>query len=142
MSYASDDDIKLAAGGQSRLIELADWNDDGQVDADVIARAKAAADGVLDGHLRLRLSAAYLEALRANPTPTISELAAAEVIYWLKKSKDMISADDVELRKERERQLDLMRDGQFRPADEPRAQRAVIVENEGEVSRKKTRGMW
>ena len=86
MSYASDEDIELAAGGETGLVELADWDGDGEVDENVIARAKEAADGVIDGHLRLRLSPADLDRLRAEPTPTLSELAASEAVYWMKKS--------------------------------------------------------
>lgn len=142
MSYASDDDLELAAGGADALLALADWDADGVLDAEVIARAKESADGLIDGHLRLRMSAEHLAALRAAPTATISELAAAEAIYWIKKSKNMVSPEDIDQRKERERQLDLMRAGQFRPADDPSPTRATFVENDGPVSRKNTRGMW
>jgi len=142
MSYASTTDIELAAGGADALIALADWDADGEADESVIARAQEAADGLIDGHLRLRLSTAVLDTLRAEPTPTISEIAAAEAVYWMKKSKNMASPEDVEHRKERERQLNLMRDGQFRPADDPSPQRATFVENCGDITRKNTRGMW
>lgn len=142
MPYASDDDIKMAAGGAVALVALADWDDDGVADAEVLARAKAASDGVIDGHLRLRMGQADLDRLRANPTPTVSELAAAEAVYWMKKSRNMIGQDDIDLRKERERQLDLMRAGQFRPDDQPTARRATFVENDGPITRKNTGGMW
>lgn len=142
MSYASEDDIEMAAGGADALLALADWDGDGEPDEEVIARAQAAADGVIDGHLRLRMSAADLERLRETPGPLLSELAAAEAIYWMKKSRNMASAEDIEHRKERERQLDLMRAGQFRPDDKPNPQRATFVENDGPVTRKNTRGMW
>ena len=142
MSYASTDDLELAAGGESNLRDLADWDGDGTADAEVMARALEAADGMIDGHLRLKLGPDELAALRAAPTATISEIAASEAIYWLKKSRGMASSDDIEMRKERERQLGLMRAGQFRTADSPKAQRATFVENDGPITRKGTRGMW
>lgn len=148
MSYATDAEIQLAAGGEDRLVQLADWNEDGAVDADVIARAKAAADGVIDGYLRLKLGTADLERVRANPTATLSELAAAEAVYWMKSRRNMAGADDIELRKERERQLKQMNAGSFRVDDKPTSRRAVFIENDGDhgdvelVTRKNSGGMW
>jgi hypothetical protein len=54
----------------------------------------------------------------------------------------MASPEDIDHRKERERQLNLMRAGQFRPDDKPQAQRATFVENDGPITRKNTPGMW
>ncbi len=142
MSYASTDDLEMAAGGAANLVALADWDADTVADATVIARALEAADGFIDGHLRLKITPVELNALRAAPTPTISELAAAEAVYWLKKSRNMASPEDIAHRKERERELDLMRSGQVRPSDSPKAQRSTWVENDGPVTRKNTRGMW
>lgn len=142
MSYATDADIELAAGGEDRLRDLADWDEDQVADADVIAKAKASADGVIDGYLRLKLGPDALASVRANPTPTLAELAAAEAVYWMKSKRNMAGADDIDQRKERERQLKMMNAGSFRVADAPKAQRAVFIENDGPVTRKGTRGMW
>lgn len=142
MTYASTNDMEMAVGGAARLVELADWDGDGVADADVLERAKAAADAMLDSHLRLRTSAADLIALRAAPPAELSTLAAEEAVYWMKKSKGMIGPDDIDLRKERERHLDLMRAGQLRPADNPTPQRAVFIENDDPVSRKGLKGQW
>ena len=54
----------------------------------------------------------------------------------------MASAEDIEHRKERERQLNLMRAGQFRAADSPSPQRAAWIENDGPASRKGQGGLW
>jgi phage gp36-like protein len=142
MSYATDAEIELAAGGEDRLVALADWDGDQVVDAEVIARAKAAADGLIDGYLRLKLGPDDLARVRATPTPTLSSIAAAEAVYWMKSSRNMAGPDDVEQRKERERQLKLMNAGSFRVDDAPKAQRAAFIENDGEVTKKNTRGMW
>lgn len=142
MSYATDTQIELAAGGQDRLVALADWDGDQVVDADVITRAKEAADGLIDGYLRLKLGADDLARVRATPTVTLSSIAAAEAVYWMKSSRNMAGPDDVEQRKERERQLKLMNAGSFRVDDAPKAQRAAFIENDGEVTKKNTRGMW
>lgn len=137
MSYATIADLTLAAGGEVKLVALFDEDLDGVADADLLARAQAAADGLLDGHLRLKLGLAELEYLRANPTTTISSLAADEAVYWRKKALGMATPEDIDARKERERQLALIRAGQFRPADAPKAQRAVFIENDTEFSRKR-----
>lgn len=142
MSYATDADIELAAGGEDRLRALADWDEDQTADADVIAKAKLAADGLIDAHLRLKLGPDDLARVRATPTATLAELAAAEAIYWIKSKRGMASADDVDQRKERERALKMMNAGSFRVDDTPKAQRATFIENCGEVTRKNSGGMW
>ncbi|MGE0547611.1 MAG: phage protein Gp36 family protein [Kofleriaceae bacterium] len=142
MPYATQAEIQLAAGGADQLRQLSDFAGNGTINADVIARAQAAADGVIDSYLRLRVGVEDLEELRANPTTTISELAAAEAVYWMKKSRGMVSELDLNLRKEREVRLKGLKAGELRQSDTPKAQRATFVENHGDVTRKGTKGMW
>ncbi len=142
MSYATDADIELAAGGADRLLALADWDNDQVADADVIAKAKVAADGLIDGYLRLRLGVDDHARVRATPSATLAELAASEAVYWMKSKRNMVGADDIEQRKERERQLKMMNAGSFRIDDAPGTQRAVFIENDGDITRKNSGGMW
>lgn len=140
MPYTTQPDLEAAAGGTSRLTELADWDGDNVPDAAAIAAAQAAADGWIDSHLR-RFSAADLAALRAAPTATITRIAAAEAIFWLREKRQTITREELELREDRERQLKAMRVDDLRPSD-TKTSRAEFIENDSAVSRKGTEGMW
>lgn len=140
MTYSTLSDLEAAAGGGSRLLDLADWNGDGQVDEDVVARTQADADGWIDAHLR-KFAPADLAALRASPTATIRRIAAAETIALLRERRGMISPEDLELRKARRIELEDMRADRLRPAD-TKTTRTAIVENDGDVSRENLKGQW
>lgn len=142
MAYATQTQIQMAAGGPDRFVQLADWNGDGTVDADVIAEAQARADGWIDQYLRERYTTPI-----ATPSDTLIRLAADEAVYWLRKSRGLLAQDeqDVEQRKDRERQLQDMAAGKIRP-DEPlptksTAVGAAFVENCSPVSRAGLKGL-
>lgn len=139
MPYASQTEIQMAAGGAVRFLALTDWDNDGVIDPAVVSEAQARADGWIDGYLRLRDGAPI-----ANPTDTLKRLAADEAVYWLKKSRGMVTEEDAEQRKERERQLDEMRHGTRRYENDatPNAKAATFVENDLDVSRDGLKGMW
>lgn len=139
MPYATQAQIESAAGGATRFLQLADWNLDGAVDASVVAEAQARADGWIDEYLRHR-EATPIE----NPTDTLIRLAADEAVYWLRKVRGMLTVEEIDQRKERERQLSEMRSGTLRYKNDPRpnAKSAAFVENEADVSREGTKGMW
>jgi phage gp36-like protein len=141
MAYASQADIQNAIGGPERLVELADWDNDGAVDPDVIARGQAAADGWIDGYLRLRYATPI-----AAPTATLVLLAADEAIYQIRKSRGMLGPEDHKQRETREREMEAYRRGELRP-DDPlpapsTAVRAKVVPACGAVTRDGTKGMW
>lgn len=141
MAYATQTEIQMAAGGTDRFLSLTDWNGDGSVDADVVTEAQSRADGWIDGYLRLRYSTPI-----ANPSATLARLAADEAVYWMRKSRGMLGEQDIEQRKERERELEAMRDGKLRP-DEPTPAKssavvAVVVENCNPVSRSGLKGLF
>lgn len=87
MAYANLAQIEIAAGGNARLVELADFDADGAADAAVIAAAQASVDGVIDSYC-LR----YATPL-ANPSDTLRELAAAEVVYRLHEQRGNVQQD-------------------------------------------------
>jgi phage gp36-like protein len=141
MAYATQAQMQLAAGGEERFLALTDWDGDGAIDAPVVAEAQKRADGWIDGYLRLR----YATPL-TTPSETIIRLAADEAVYWLRKSRTMVGPEDATARKEREVEMEMMRDGKLRP-DEPSpvkstAVKSVIVENTSAMSRCNLKGIW
>lgn len=140
MPYTTQAELELAAGGASRFKQLADWDNDTVVDAGVIAQAQSEADGFIDSHLR-NFSPADLVALRAAPTASIKRLAAAETIFWLREKRQGVSEGDLDLRKMRVAELQAMHADELRPADS-RTERARFVDNDDDVSREGTKGMW
>lgn len=142
MTYASQDQIQLAAGGSDRFTSLTDWDGDGTPDPGVIAEAQARADGWLDGYLRQRYSTPI-----AAPTDTLQRLAADECVYWLRSKRGMLGPEDIEQRKEREREMEKYRKGELRP-DEPLPAKssavvsAIVPNGSCEVSRDSLKGIW
>jgi phage gp36-like protein len=143
MAYAAQADIEFAAGGADRFKELADWNGDGTVDADVVTRAQTTADGWINGYLRLRFSTPI-----ASPSATLKLIAADEAVFQIRKARGLvaITTEDLDQRTQRISELEAMRDGKVRP-DEPNpapstAIRAVFHDNEDDLSREGLKGMW
>ncbi len=144
MAYASQSAIELAAGGAARLVELADQDGDGTADAAVIARAQAAADSFIDPFLRVRFDTPI-----ANPSESLIRLAADEAVYQMRRWRTMVSQQDLEDRKERERECKDYQTGARRP-DEPlpakstaiRSGIVAIDSDASPVSRDGTKGMW
>ena len=139
MAYAAQSDIQNAAGGLARLVEFADWDGDGAVDAAAIAFAQAAADGVIDASAALRYDVPI-----SDPTDTLKMHAAKECIYQLKFARGMVTALDAEERDQRTEWLALLRDGKVRPANPAPAKsdavRSAAVVNNRDVSRENLKG--
>jgi phage gp36-like protein len=123
MPYATQDQIQLAAGGAARLVELADWNRDGAIDADVIAMAQSAADGWIDSYLRARFATPI-----ATPSDTLVRLAADEAVYVFRQRVGMLSQSDADDRKSRETWLRDCARGVVRP-DEPLPEKSTAVKS-------------
>lgn len=79
MAYATLAQIRTAAGGADRLVQLADQDKDGVADADVIAQAQAEVDAVIDSYCKVR----YSVPLQA-PSAALQSVSAGEVVYWLR----------------------------------------------------------
>lgn len=122
MSYATQAQLELAAGGADRLTSLTDWDQDTVGDATVIAEALAVADGLVDGYLRAR---GYNLPL-ANPTDTLRRVAAQEAVYWLRDSRGMVSEDHARQHEERLAWLRDVAKGAIR-VDEPSAPEAMTT---------------
>ena len=141
MPYASATELSMAAGGAERFRDLTDWDGDGVADESVVAEALARADGLIDSYLRLRYATPI-----AGASDTLKRLSADEAVYWLRKSRGMVSDQDAEQHKERLTLLSQMREGKLRP-DEPlptksTAVRGAWVNSASDVSRDGTKGMW
>jgi phage gp36-like protein len=136
MAYATQEQIQIAAGGAAALLQLADFDNDGVIDADVIARAQVTADGLIDGYLRIR----YVTPI-ASPTATLTGLAADEAVYQIRKWRNMAnSPENLKEREQRISELEAMGKGIIRP-DGPApaksdAVRAVWIPNCSPMSRK------
>jgi hypothetical protein len=138
--YTTLEDLQHAAGGASRLVELADWDGDGIADATVLERAQLEADGFIDSHLR-RFSAADLADLRADPTDTIKRLAAAEAIFQLREKRPAgVTKEDIDLRTARVGELKEMRVDRMRAKDTKTARARIVDLSDHPFSRDKFGG--
>lgn len=143
MGYATQAQLDFAAGGAGRFLQLTDWNDDGSVDADVVATATALAEGWIHSFLRQRYATPI-----ANPSTDLQLLAAREFIYQIKASRGTvaITKEDLDDREARKLELEDYRDGKRRP-DEPlpaksTAVKSAIVALGGDVNRENLKGQW
>lgn len=145
MTYATQAQIELAAGGHATFVSLTARDNGVDIDPALVAEAQARADGWIDGYLRLRYATPI-----ANPSDTLIRIAADEAVYWLRSTTPggaMLSPHDIDRRKERERELEAMRKGELRP-DEPAPARstavksAIITNDALDVSRETLKGIW
>jgi phage gp36-like protein len=141
MPYATQAQLVIAAGGLEAFNQLFD-SFEGSTAADVIAQSQAAADGWIDGFLRMRFATPI-----ASPPLTIQILAAEESVYCARKwrSRAAITEDQHKDHEAREATLKAIASGSIRP-DEPApaqstAVRAEFVTNSGAVSREKLEGL-
>lgn len=144
MPYITQQDLEYHAGGAQRLKELADWDGDGALDALVVTVAIENAEGFVDQYLRHRSKTPI-----ANPSATLKRLVGEEAIYFLRYSRGQLAITeyDKDARTARVKLLEDHRDGKAR-LDEPMpaassAVKAAFVDNDDQdVSREGTKGMW
>ncbi len=143
MSYATESQLVIAAGGQEAFDQLI-GGFDGSVGADVIAQAMAAADAWIDGFLRIRYATPI-----ATPSVDLQTLAADEAIFRIRKWKNRaaLTEDHTKDHAERESTLKAMGKGEIRPDDPaPSPSSAVkseFVENCSPMSRARSKGsIW
>jgi len=151
MSYATQADLVISAGGADRFLQLVDFNNDGAIDADVVARALSDADALIDEHLRLRTTQADLDWLRANPTQSVKRIAAEEAIYAIRKWRELAAITETEHKHHEERiaLLGQIQVGKLRLADAPSPRQAAWIDADDEddgsqngVTRNGLKGMW
>jgi phage gp36-like protein len=140
MGYTTQEQLEDAAGGAERFVQLADFDGDGAIDVAMVERAVEAATGFIDKHLR-KFNAADLAALRASPTPTIAWIAAEETIFRLRSYRQQVSDDDWKLQEMRQKDLAGISADTLRVGDTKSA-RASFVENDTDITRDGTKGMW
>lgn len=145
MAYATLAQIRTAAGGADRLVQLADHDEDGAVDAEVIAQAQAEVDGWIDSYAAKR----YAVPLSA-PSLAMQACAAAEVVYWLRSKRSMLTDQDVAARADRSAWLKAIASGHVVPSDPlptpATTARSAWVERDGDMpgalTRDNTEGAW
>jgi phage gp36-like protein len=144
VAYASIDELTHAAGGTERLTHLADWDGTGTVDGTVLDQALAQADAFLDQYLSLRYSVPI-----SNPSPVLRGIAAEQAVYWLRQARDMVGEEENRQLENRQRQLELMRDGKLRPEDPTPAPSTAVVSawverspDAGAITRHTLKGQW
>ena len=141
MSYASQSDVQIAAGGVANLVSLTDQDNTGAIDLAVLAKVQAKADSTINSYLRLRYATPLV-----NPTEEIKDCAAALAVYYLREPKQMLTPPEIDAQKLRIGWLEGVRDGKIR-IDEPApakstAVKSAIVPLAGDVTRDALRGMW
>lgn len=140
MAYATQMQIQIAAGGSAKLIELTDQENNVAIDATVLAEIQSKAEGWINGFLRLRY-AIPVSPLTTEGTATLARLSADETVFQLRFARHFVDQFDIDTRKNREVELEELRDGKRR-LDEPLPNKssAVIsqfVENCSDFSRDK-----
>lgn len=137
--YASQSQIQDAAGGAERLVEIADWDNDGVADAAAIAKAQASADRLIDMYCGLRYGVPY-----ADPPASIIELAGELAVFYLKDKRGTATEREIKAQEDR---ITLLRDinkGIARPSDpappKSDAVRSEAVVNNRDVSRENLKG--
>lgn len=90
MAYCEQGDVENAAGGPDRLVQLVDYDADGNPDADELADAIAAAGTLIDSYAQRKYR------VPLDPVPEVVRIKCArEVVYQLRDAKDILTDRDV-----------------------------------------------
>lgn len=115
MAYATQAQIELAAGGLERLKQIADWDNDGNVDPSAIEWAQLQADALINLHTHMRF--ASLVTSGGAVVNSAQMLAAQEAVFQLRQNRGQVSAEDTDAHA---RRMEIYREiaaGNLRPAD-------------------------
>lgn len=92
MAYCTQADVERKAGGAERLRYLADWDQDGNPDADVISDAIAEVSARINSYAGKKRKVAF-----AEPVPDIVRwTCAAEVVFVLKQARNAADGADTD----------------------------------------------
>lgn len=112
MAYATQAQMAVAAGGDARLLELADWDNDGEVDSSVLSQCIAEVDSMIDSYAATRYTVPV-----ADPSVAFQAVAASEYVYWLRQKRSLVSAEHKDEHDERVAWLVRLSKGQVLPSD-------------------------
>lgn len=145
MAYTTKPELATAAGGMTKLLELADLDNTGDlvaVDA-AIARAQSIAEGWIHSYAQRRYAVPF-----SPVTDVVKQLAADETIYRLVQARRMVTTDQRENHEEREKWLENLAKGLVSPGVDPEppsstnVSPAIIPRDENESVSRKTLEKW
>ncbi len=147
MTYATQMQIQIAAGGLNKLLELTDQESSGSINTAVLAEAQGKAVAWIHSQLLIRFAVPVAN-LTADGAAIMARLEADETIYQLIYASPMraIGEFDEAKRKLRMDELQAIATGKMR-IDEPSpapssAVQANIITRDGPVTRRGLRGLW
>lgn len=124
MPYCTSTDVALAAGGDERLRELADWDGDEVADSPVLVQAIASADGWIDGVLSKRFSVPLAD---EDVTELIKTISMEEAVFLMKKWRDMAGENEREDHLERLESLRRIGTGEGSTGSDPQPPKSTQV---------------
>jgi phage gp36-like protein len=140
MSYATEAQMQVAAGGAVKLVEFFDWDNDGAVDAAVIAQCQVEVDAIIDSYVSTRYAAPV-----ENPSAAFQAIAASEYVFWAQQKRGMVSQEAKDSHEERVAWLVKLSKGQVQPSDPTPAKSSAVKSawvdrGENDVSRTNLEG--
>lgn len=138
MAYCTADDLKIPAGGEKGLKEIADQDGNGFADTDVMARAIEQASSDIDD----RLAKQYAVPLATVPAG-IKNRCASLAVYYMRvwKARGLISEADREWLKNFLEELDGYAKNSLAPSD-PAPTKATTRIDAAHRGEDQTRGIW
>ena len=91
MSYCTYEDVEARLGAKD-LAALADYDGDGAADTDVVGRAIASAEALIDSYLAVRF-AVPVQGAGGQCPPVLATRAVNLAIYFLRLGRDSVTAD-------------------------------------------------
>jgi phage gp36-like protein len=106
--------VILSAGGLKRLVQITDYDNDGEEDSGVVDGALLEAEGIVNSFARKRFE------VPLSPVPdTIKDITANIAVYILKSRRDALTEADVLLQKDRMKWLKDLSSGATVPGTNP-----------------------
>ena len=141
MPYSVQADLELAAGGAHKLVQLADHDGDGTLDAATVTAAIAEADAEIGSWTRKRWTADSIPL-------TVKGLSARMAVRVLRRNRGMLTAADVEQQKFDTDLLKSIAKGDATAVDDGAEASSMVLDKAGprdttkSVGREKLKGFW
>lgn len=143
MAYCTQADLERRVGGAAKLVQLADHDGNGAIDAGLVDAAIAEADGEVNRFMNKRF------AVPLNPVPPeVVALSAKIAARVLRRWRGMLTADDASDEKNDLAALASIAKGETILSILPAAKSPIAIDQAGErdstknVSREKLKGFW